>query len=175
MDTNLAGPGPHIILCNDAFSKCKYLADLAGHSKRPVIYIDADMMYSGYIQAGMLDRPTHILVRQPDPTYWCAELSGIISMASAASYLVILDTLNGLGAIWQDPDGVRRAAHSAMLLAALGEEADTQVVAAMLARKGPGDWEMAPGGRLVPRSGSLYTLNKGSITPHIPNGVMKRV
>lgn len=165
MDTNLAGRGPHIVLCPDAFSKCGYLAGLARDSKRPVVYVDADMMYSGYVRAGMIERPDHTLVRRPDLAGWGAELSGIIGMVSAAPHLVILDTLNGLGAMWGGPAGARLAGHSTMLLAALSGKAGTRVVAAAIARRGPDGWEMAPGGRLVPGSGSLYVLKKGDPVP----------
>lgn len=165
MHTNLAGPGPHIILCPNIFPKCAYLAGLARDAGRATIYVDADMLYSGYMHAGMMERPPHVLVRRPDPPGWNAELTTMIRMTSAEPHLVIVDTLNGLGGMWGGPVGIRRAVHSIMLLAALGRDVGTTVVVAAAAKAGPSGYELAPGGRLVGGAGRLYLLKGGEPVP----------
>lgn len=165
MHTNLAGPGPHIILCPNTFPKCAYLERLARDAGRATIYVDADMLYSGYIHAGMLEPPPHVLVRRPDPSGWNADLAAMIRMTSAEPHLIIVDTLNGLGGMWGGPVGIRRAVHSIMLLAALGRDAGTTVVVAAAAREGPAGYELAPGGRLVGGAGRRYLLKGGVPVP----------
>ena len=165
MNTNLVGHGPHVILCKSPFSKCSCLAEMARDSELAVIYVDADMLYSGYARAGMMDVPPHVLVRRPDPADWNAELAAIIRATARKPHLVILDTLNGLGGMWGGPGGIRLAGHSMMLLAAMGRDAGTVVVAAAVARKSAAGWEMSPGGRLIPGAGHLYTLEKDGVIP----------
>ena len=165
MNTNLVGHGPHVILCKSPFSKCSCLAEMARDSELAVIYVDADMLYSGYARAGMMDVPPHVLVRRPDPADWNAELAAIIRATSRRPHLVILDTLNGLGGMLGGPQGMRLAGHSMMLLGAMGRDAGTVVVAAAVARKSADGWEMSPGGRLIPGAGHLYTLEKDRVIP----------
>lgn len=165
LNTKLVGHGPHVILCTHPFSKCACLAEMARDSELAVIYVDADMLYSGYVRAGMMDVPPHTLVRRPDPADWNAELAAIIRATTLKPHLVIVDTLNGLAGMWGGPGGIRRAGHSMMLLAAMGRDAGTVVVAAAVARKSAAGWEMSPGGRLIPGAGHLYTLEKDGVIP----------
>ena len=165
LHTNLVGTGPHVILCPNIFPKCAYLERLARDAGCATIYVDADMLYSGYMHAGMLERPPHVLVRRPEPSGWNADLAAMIRIASTEPHLVIVDTLNGLGGIWGGPVGIRRAVHSIMLLAAMGRGVGTMVVAAAAAREGPAGYELTPGGRLVRGAGRLYLLKDGGPVP----------
>ena len=165
VNTNLVGAGPHVILCTRAFPKCACLAQIARDSELAAVYVDADMLYSGYARAGMMSIPPHVLVRRPEPNSWNAELAAIIRATSSEPHLIIVDTLNGLAGMWGGPGGIRRAGHSIMLLAAMGRDAGTVVVAAAMARKSATGWEMSPGGRLIPGAGRLYTLEKDGIVP----------
>lgn len=130
-----------------------------------VIYVDADMLYSGYVRAAMLESPAHVLVRRPDHADWRAEITAIIRMTAAKPHLVIIDTINGLGITNGGPEGIRWAVRSIMLLASLSESSGTQVVVAASARKNNTGWELAPGGRLIPNIRHLYTLEEGGPVP----------
>ena len=123
------------------------LARTADHG---VIYVDFDMLYSGYIAANMLQQPANVLVRRPEAAGWREEITGLVQMVSSEPYLVIIDSLNGMNAMWAGRDAARLANYSIMLLAALGRESGAKVVVSAIARKGSDGWELLPGGRQLP-------------------------
>ena len=116
-------------------------------TRRGVIYLDFDMLYSGYVGAGIMQCPSHVLLRQPRTTTWAEELATILQMISAGRYLVVVDSFNGMSGMWPDRD-TRLASYSIMLLASLGQHGGTLVVAAAVARKEGDSWDLTPGGRL---------------------------
>ena len=125
-----AGLGPEVLLCPDAFTKCEYLERLARQSDRGVIYLDFDMLYSGYTQSGIVGLPDGVVVRRPGPEDWQEELVGIVRTVSAGSYLVLVDSLNGMMTMFGGREAGHQALRSIMIIRSLGREAGTRVVAA---------------------------------------------
>ncbi len=158
------GAGPSMVLCPHPFPKCTFLDMLARTADRSVIYVDFDMLYSGYVAANMLQQPVNVLVRRPEVAGWREEISGLIQMVSIEPYLVIIDSLNGMNTMWAGRDAARLANYSIMLLAALGRKSGTRVVVSAIARKGSDGWELLPGGRQLPgrMTENLFALEVGS-------------
>lgn len=141
------GAGPSMVLCPHPFSKCSFLETLARTADHGVIYVDFDMLYSGYVAANMLQQPANVLIRRPEAVSWREEITGLIQTVSVEPYLVIIDSLNGMNAMWAGRDTARLANYAIMLLASLGTEAGTKVVVSAIAREGSDGWELLPGGR----------------------------
>lgn len=141
------GAGPSMVLCPHPFSKCSFLDMLARTADHGVIYVDFDLLYSGYVAANMLRQPANVLIRRPEAASWREEIVSLIQMVSIEPYLVIIDSLNGMNTMWAGRDTARLANYAIMLLAALGMEAGTRVVVSAIARKGSDGWELSPGGR----------------------------
>lgn len=141
------GAGPSMVLCPHPFSKCSFLDMLARTADHGVMYVDFDMLYSGYVAANMLRQPANVLIRRPEAASWRDEIAGLIQTVSVEPYLVIIDSLNGMNTMWADRDTARLANYSIMLLASLGMKAGTKVVVSAMARKGSDGWVLLPGGR----------------------------
>lgn len=146
--------GPDIILCSDAFLKCVFLEKLIHHTNHGVIYLDFDMLYSGYINSGIFDLPTNVLVRHPDLSDWRAEITSIIQTTSAHEYIIIIDSLNGMMTSFGHK---RLTLHSVMLMASLGVNVSTRVIIAAITKKATDKWKIPGSHTNLPTN--IYTLN----------------
>lgn len=165
------GDGPSTVLSPHPFPKCTFLDMLARSADCGVIYLDIDMLYSGYVAANIFQQPSTVLVRRPDAEGWGTEIAALIRMVSTERYLVIIDSLNGMNNMWVGRDAARLANYSVMLLAALGKGAGTRVVVAATAKESSEGWELVPGGRqALGIRGGLFVLEKGPRSLRIRRG-----
>lgn len=131
--------GPDVILCADPFLKCVFLEKLTHHTNRGIIYLDFDMLYSGYVNSGVFEIPDNVLIRRPGLTDWREEITSIVQITSTHEYLIIIDSLNGMTTTLK-----RRnlALHSIMLMTSLGVTVNTRVVSAAITKKPIGKWKI---------------------------------
>lgn len=47
---------PNIIFCSEHFHKMEFINSLIEDIDRPVIFLDVDLLYSGYIQSKMIQK-----------------------------------------------------------------------------------------------------------------------
>ena len=158
------GDGPSTVLSPHPFPKCMFLDMLARSADCGVIYLDIDMLYSGYVRG---EHPTTAVHRPDSPGLaaeeWGTEMTALIRMVSTGRYLEIIDSLNGMNNMWVGRDAARLANYSVMLLAALGRGTGTRVVVAATAKESSDGWELAPGGRqALGIKGGLFVLENGS-------------
>ena len=151
--------GPEIILCSHPFLKCIFLEKLVRHARCGVLYLDFDMLYSGYTGAGIFKQPHNVLIRQPSLSDWRDELTSIIQMTSIRRHLIVIDSLNGMFTTFGHKDAMHLAFHSITLLASLGSDINTRVAVAAISRKTTNGWE-TPSGH-VASIHTTYALEKG--------------
>lgn len=140
---------PDIIICPNPFSKQAFLESVLEVSDCDTIYLDFDLLYSGYVSSGMIKPPETLLVRRPGRNNWNAELTDVLRMISQKRYLVILDSLNTLNILWGRSGSRRLAISSVMLMSSLGRKTDTHTLVAAVGRRTKDGWELLPGGRLM--------------------------
>lgn len=146
--------GPDIILCSNPLLKCVFLEKLVHHTNHGVIYLDFDMLYSGYVNSGIFDLPANVLVRRPDLSDWRAEITSIIQTTSAHEYMIIIDSLNGMMTSFGHK---RLTLHSIMLMSSLGVNVNTRVIIAAITKKTTDSWKIPGGHTNLPNN--MYTLN----------------
>ena len=145
---------PGIVLCSDAFEKIKFLDAMMNSTTYPAVIIDTDLLYTGYVESGMIPKRDDVKIFHPNEKDWIKEISYIISTASKTRTLVIIDSLNGLHGMFEDIESARFVNSSIMLLASLCRQTDGAVILTATARHGntgPG-WVLYPGGRHIIRS-----------------------
>lgn len=145
-----AGCIPDVVFCPNPFSKHLFLESIVDASDCKVIYLDFDLLYSGYVSSGMTIPPTTVLIRHPSRKSWNAELINTLRMISQERYLVILDSLNTLSVLWNRSESKHLAASSVMLMSSLGRKTGTHILAAAVGRHTKNGWELLPGGHLMP-------------------------
>jgi len=154
---------PNVVLCSKPFHKIEFLDRLINSTEDPIIFIDMDLLYTGYVQSGMIQKKENVTIFCPDKTNWVENLTEIISRVSKDRYLVIIDSFNGVYNLFDDLESALFINSCVMLLSSIGNHVKSSVVITGMARKKEKDgWALSPGGRHIIKSEktSVYFLKK---------------
>lgn len=144
---------PSLVVCSDPFNKAEFLIHLVNSTDHPIIFVDLDFLYSGYVKSRMIEKKDNITILHPNKDSWNQSLSDIISNASKEKFLIIIDSLNGIYNIFDDLDSVRFVNSSLMLLSSVGKQAHSSVIITAMVRKKENDeWVLSPGGKQLAKS-----------------------
>ena len=142
-----------MILCSNSFHKIEFLNKIITSTKNPVIFVDMDLLYSGYIESKMIQPKENLRIFQPNNLNWKEKLSGIITKISKKEFLVIIDSFNGIYNIFDNLESARFVNSCIMLLSSLGKQANsTIVITAMARKKENSEWILSPGGKKIMKS-----------------------
>ena len=154
---------PSIVLCSEPFHKAEFLNRLINGVKEPVIFVDLDLLYSGYVKSGMIQKKENVIIFCPNKVNWKEKLSEIITKASGKKIIVIIDSLNGVYNMFDDLESAIFVNSCIMLLSSIGKQVGTSVIVAAMVRKKDGnDLVLSPGGKQVIKSEKtgVYFLKK---------------
>ena len=139
---------PSIVLCSEPFHKAEFLYRLINSVENPVIVIDTDLLYTGYVESGMIQKKDNVTIFHPDKVVWKEELSEIISQLSKEKLVVVIDSFNGVHNMFEELESARFINSCMMLLSSIGRQTNSSVVITAMARKKEnGDWVLSPGGK----------------------------
>jgi len=154
---------PSLVLCSNSFHKIEFLSKLIISVKNPIIFVDMDLLYSGYIESKIIQKKENLIIFQPNKVNWEQKLSEIISEISNNKFLIIIDSFNGIYNLFDDLESTRFVNSCIMLLSSLGKQSNsTIIITAMARKKDNNQWILSPGGKNIlklPRS-SVYFLKK---------------
>ena len=102
---------PNVVLCSKPFHKIEFLNRLINSTEDPIIFIDMDLLYTGYVQSGMIQKKENVTIFCPDKTNWGENLTEIISRVSKDRFLVIIDSFNGVYNLFDDFLLMKAASH----------------------------------------------------------------
>jgi len=140
----------NVILCSDPFHKIEFIHRLINSVNIPIIFVDLDLLYTGYIESGMIQRGENMTIFNPNETDWGRKLGEIISKISQEKFLVIIDSFNGVYNLFDDLESARFVNASIMLISSLGKQAKSSIVVTAIARKRENnEWVISPGGKHV--------------------------
>jgi hypothetical protein len=154
---------PSIVLCSEPFHKAEFLNRLINSVDNPIIFVDMDLLYTGYIESGMIQRKDNVTIFHSDKTSWMEKLSDIITMVSKEKFLVVIDSFNGVYNMFDDLESAIFINSCIMLLSSLGRETNSSVVISAMARKKENnEWILSPGGKQIikSRKTGVYFLKK---------------
>jgi len=154
---------PNIVLCSEPFHKAEFLNRLINAIKEPVIFVDLDLLYSGYVESGMIHKKKNVIVFCPNKTNWKEKLSEIITKASEKKFLVIIDSFNGVYNMFDDLESAIFVNSCIMLLSSIVKQVGTSVIVVTMARKKENnEWTLSPGGKQIIKSEKtgVYFLKK---------------
>jgi len=137
------------ILYYDPFVKVTFLTKLLQDIKIPVLYLDLDLLYSGYVAAEILTPQRNVTLYNPTQETWNETLTKVLTKLSTTKSLVILDSLNGLYNIQNEQKDVGRLVVSyTMLLVSIAKKTGSYVIIPCMARyKKEEDWTLSPPGK----------------------------
>ena len=138
------------VLCYEPFVKTKFLADLIKEFKIPIIYLDFDLMYSGYLTAEMLPFQENITLLRPSKEDWRSVLKTILEKISQERCLVIIDSLNGFSNLFEGKDAGREINGYIMLMSSMANQTESNVLFVSMARKNDEkEWVLSPTSRHI--------------------------
>jgi len=154
---------PSIVLCSESFHKVEFLNRLINSVKYPIIFIDLDLLYTGYVESGMIQKKNNMTIFHPNKTSWKEKLLEIIVKISKEKSLVVIDSFNGIYSMFNDLESTRFVNSCIMLLASIGKQTRCTIVVTAIARKKENnEWVLLPGGKQITKSGKtgVYFLKK---------------
>jgi hypothetical protein len=154
---------PSLVLCSDSFHKIEFLNKLINSVENPIIFVDMDLLYSGYIESKMIQKRENLVIFQPNKLNWEKELSEIITKGSKSEFLIIIDSFNGIYNLFDDLESARFVNSCIMLLSSLGNQSNSTIlITAMARKKDNNQWTLSPGGKHILKSAKtgVYFLKK---------------
>ena len=154
---------PNLILSSNSFHKIEFLNKIIISTKNPIIFVDMDLLYSGYIESKMIQEKENLMIFQPSNLNWKEKLSEIITKVSKKEFLIIIDSFNGIYNLFDDLESARFVNSCIMLLSSLGKQTNsTIVITAMARKKENSEWILSPGGKHIMKSAKMgiYFLKK---------------
>jgi hypothetical protein len=144
---------PNIILCSKPFHKIEFLNRLINSVEDPIIIVDMDLLYTGYVESGMIQKKENLVIFCPEKKDWKEKLSEIISKVSKERFLVIIDSFNGVYNLFDELEAARLINSCIMLLSSIGNQTKSSVIVTGMARKKEnGEWVLSPGGKHIIKS-----------------------
>ena len=158
----------NIILCAEPFVKLQFLNNLMDYSNLPIIFLDFDLLYSGYVVSQIIPKNKRIEVFCPDDDELAVMFSKVTKKISEDKCIVILDSLNGFYDICDNKDSGIFINTMIMLLNAIArQKSSTIVVTAIARKKDSAGWILSPEGRQIFELGDRKFFqidNKGKLT-----------
>jgi len=154
---------PSLVLCSDSFHKIEFLNKLINSVENPIIFVDMDLLYSGYIESKIIQKRENLVIFQPNKLNWEKELSEIITKGSKSEFLIIIDSFNGIYNLFDDLESARFVNSCIMLLSSLGNQSNSTIlITAMARKKDNNQWTLSPGGKHILKSAKtgVYFLKK---------------
>lgn len=149
---------PNIICCSKPFTKSEFLKKLIESVKFPVNFLDFDLLYSGYVKSGLIEKNENVKIFRINKSNLEENLEKIITKISKGRELVIFDSLNGFYNIFDELEALRLINAIIMLLSTVARETKSLIVVTAMGIKNENEeWVLSPSGR------HLFKYNKSGM------------
>ena len=157
------------ILYSDPFLKAGFISKLVKDTNIDVLYLDLDLLYSGYVTSRIIPSQKNLTLFQPTADTIGEMLPEILTKSSISQSLIVIDSLNGLfNMLNQKKDVGKTVVSIIMLITSMARITNSYVVIASMVRyKKEEGWILSPTGkRLIETKNSkkiLLEYEKGGI------------
>jgi hypothetical protein len=137
------------ITFDDAITKTYFFHKLGLVTDVPVIYVDFDLLYSGYLAANILPQNENVELYAPKED-WRDIFAQLTDKISTKKHLVLIDSLNGFFATLSGSKDSGRIINSVLvLLASAAQKADSAVLFGSTAKLKEDGWVLPGIGRKI--------------------------
>jgi hypothetical protein len=138
------------VMCSDPYVKTAFFIKLVDLIDLPIVYLDFDLLYSGYLTAKIVPEYDKLQVSQPTRDNWNNLFRDVVANISKQKSLLIFDSLNGFFSLFYNKKDVGMFVNSCiMLLSKTAKLTDSSVVVASMAKKEDQVWVLDTIGRQV--------------------------
>jgi hypothetical protein len=169
------------VFYSDPFLKAGFISKLVQDTKLEVLYLDLDLLYSGYVVSGIIPTEKNLTLFQPTTETLYKMIKEILVKASLSQSIIIVDSLNGLFNMLNRKKNIGKTVMSIMmLLASISKMTKSYlIVASMVRYKKEEGWILSPTGkRLIETKNSkkiLLEYGKDGIVLNMPSDSCKLV
>jgi len=169
------------VFYSDPFLKAGFISKLVQDTKLEVLYLDLDLLYSGYVVSGIIPTEKNLTLFQPTTETLYKMIKEILVKASLSQTIIIVDSLNGLFNMLNRKKNIGKTVMSIMmLLASIAKMTKSYlIVASMVRYKKEEGWILSPTGkRLIETKNSkkiLLEYGKDGIVLNMPSDSCKLV
>ena len=143
------------ILCHDGFAKEAIIAKIIKEYDIPTIYLDLDLLYSGYVQSDIIKKQADVLLFTPDRKSWNDTFKEIIERISSEEHVLMVDSLNGFFTLFDDKNSGRYCNSCMMMLASMSRNRKSKIFLSSVAKLRGDGWILYPTGRHVLENRSI--------------------
>jgi hypothetical protein len=139
------------ILYSDPFLKTYFLNKLILKTNTPIIYLDFDLLYSGYVVSNIISLPPGLTLYRPTKNEWIQTIKTILLHISEQKSILIIDSLNGFFNLNREKKDAGRLINSfIMLLLCVGNMSKSNILLCSMSRKRMDEgWVLSITGRHV--------------------------
>ena len=148
LEENLLPSSSSFLFYENAFSKIKLIQEITYKQNLPILYVDLDFLFSGYLKSELLAIPNLTLFSTLESKI-SEILPKIFTKLSMEPHLIIFDSINGLyNTLSNNADSGRLVNAILMLLARNVTFSKSILIISALAEKKENDW-ILPNGRQI--------------------------
>ena len=148
LEENLVPSSSSLLFYENAFSKIKLIQEITLNQNLPILYIDLDFLFSGYVKSQLLTMPNLTLFSTLESKA-NEILPEILTKISTEPHLVIFDSINGLyNTLSTNANSGRLVNAILMLLAKNTSFSNSILIIFALAGKKEKNW-LLPNGRQI--------------------------
>ncbi len=165
----------------DPFLKAGFISKLVQDTKLEVLYLDLDLLYSGYVVSETIPTEKNLTLFQPTTQTLYKMIKEILVKASLSQTIIIVDSLNGLFNMLNRKKNIGKTVMSIMMLfASMAKMTKSYlVITSMVRYKKEEGWILSPTGkRLIETKNSKKILlehGKDGIVLNMPSDSCKLV
>jgi hypothetical protein len=169
------------VFYSDPFLKAGFISKLVQDTKLKVLYLDLDLLYSGYVVSGIIPTEKNLTLFQPTAETLHKMIKEILVKTSLSQTIIVVDSLNGLFNMLNRKKNIGKTVMTVMmLLASMAKMTKSYlVVTSMVRYKKEEGWILSPTGkRLIETKNSkkiLLEYGKEGIILSMPSDSCKLV
>lgn len=170
------------VFYSDPFLKAGFISKLVQDTKLEVLYLDLDLLYSGYVISGIIPTEKNLTLFQPTAETLYKMIKEILVKSSLSQTIIVVDSLNGLFNMLNRKKNIGKTVMTIMmLLASMAKMTKSYLVVTSLVRyKKEEGWILSPTGkRLIETKNSKKILleygKEGGIVLSMPSDSCKLV
>ena len=153
----------NLIFYKNAFSKTKFMTKIMELFEIPIVYVDFDLLLSGYFESDSNSKPSNMEIIRPNTENLKNLLSDVLTQISSQKTVLILDSLNGLYSFLDDENPGRFVNGLIMLLHSNAKFSQSILFITCLAQKKDDNWVL-PTGRHILESENInrFEINENN-------------
>jgi len=118
----------NLIAYSDPYAKTVLMKELIGESNDKIIYLDFDLLFSGYIHSNIISKSENLSLFQIEKMTWENILQQTLLEISLNKCIVIIDSINIFYNVFTERDDVGRFINSSIMLLANSAKISNSII-----------------------------------------------